>query len=74
MSTRPDDRPEPHAANEQDLLALEAKHASWGDTVHYLTPPKFFADIDATTSPSWMTKGARSGFWMNVTCWPKGFF
>jgi 4-aminobutyrate aminotransferase-like enzyme len=29
-------------ANEQDLLELERKYCSWGDTVHYLDPPKFF--------------------------------
>ena len=27
---------------EQKLLQLERKHSSWGDTVHYLDPPKFF--------------------------------
>lgn len=27
---------------EPDLLALERKYCSWGDTVHYLDPPKFF--------------------------------
>jgi 4-aminobutyrate aminotransferase-like enzyme len=27
---------------EKELLALERKHCSWGDTVHYLDPPKFF--------------------------------
>jgi 4-aminobutyrate aminotransferase/(S)-3-amino-2-methylpropionate transaminase len=27
---------------ERELLALERKHCSWGDTVHYLEPPKFF--------------------------------
>src|SRR5437762_4156489 len=30
------------ATNEQELLALERKYCSWGDTVHYLEPPKFF--------------------------------
>jgi 4-aminobutyrate aminotransferase/(S)-3-amino-2-methylpropionate transaminase len=29
-------------AEEKELLALERKHCSWGDTVHYLEPPKFF--------------------------------
>src|SRR5437660_7758238 len=29
-------------ADEQELLALERKYCSWGDTVHYLDPPKFF--------------------------------
>jgi 4-aminobutyrate aminotransferase-like enzyme len=28
--------------DEQELLALESKYCSWGDTVHYLDPPKFF--------------------------------
>ena len=28
--------------DEQELLALERKYCSWGDTVHYLDPPKFF--------------------------------
>jgi 4-aminobutyrate aminotransferase / (S)-3-amino-2-methylpropionate transaminase / 5-aminovalerate transaminase len=28
---------------EQSLLALERTHCSWGDTVHYLDPPKCFA-------------------------------
>jgi 4-aminobutyrate aminotransferase-like enzyme len=27
---------------EKELRALERKHCSWGDTVHYLEPPKFF--------------------------------
>jgi 4-aminobutyrate aminotransferase/(S)-3-amino-2-methylpropionate transaminase len=27
---------------EQELLQLERKHCSWGDTVHYLEPPKCF--------------------------------
>src|SRR5205823_14134500 len=30
------------ATNEEELLALEAKYSSWGDTVHYLEPPKIF--------------------------------
>ena len=29
-------------SDEADLLALERKSCSWGDTVHYLDPPKFF--------------------------------
>src|SRR5438067_13347748 len=28
--------------DEQELLELEQKYCSWGDTVHYLDPPKFF--------------------------------
>ena len=29
--------------DERELLELERKYCSWGDTVHYLDPPKFFA-------------------------------
>jgi 4-aminobutyrate aminotransferase/(S)-3-amino-2-methylpropionate transaminase len=29
-------------ATEQELLELDRKYCSWGDTVHYLNPPKFF--------------------------------
>src|ERR1700694_4648584 len=32
----------PPAIGEQELLELERKYCSWGDTVHYLDPPKFF--------------------------------
>jgi len=32
--------------DEQALLRLEHKYCSWGDTVHYLDPPKFFARAD----------------------------
>ena len=32
--------------DEQELLALERKHCSWGDTVHYLEPPKVFDRAD----------------------------
>src|SRR6267378_5152046 len=39
MSTVIDD---PVSAREQELLELESKYCSWGDTVHYLDPPKFF--------------------------------
>ena len=28
--------------SEAELLELESKYCSWGDTVHYLEPPKFF--------------------------------
>jgi len=28
--------------DERELRALEQKYCSWGDTVHYLEPPKFF--------------------------------
>lgn len=30
------------ALSEKELLAKEKKYCSWGDTVHYLEPPKFF--------------------------------
>jgi 4-aminobutyrate aminotransferase-like enzyme len=30
------------ATDERELLELERKYCSWGDTVHYLDPPKFF--------------------------------
>ncbi|MEO8481969.1 MAG: aminotransferase class III-fold pyridoxal phosphate-dependent enzyme [Acidobacteriota bacterium] len=29
--------------SESELLQLERKYCSWGDTVHYLDPPKYFA-------------------------------
>jgi 4-aminobutyrate aminotransferase-like enzyme len=32
--------------DERELLALERKYCSWGDTVHYLEPPKFFDRAD----------------------------
>src|SRR5437879_11830265 len=28
--------------DEKELRVLEQKYCSWGDTVHYLEPPKFF--------------------------------
>src|SRR5437667_4132035 len=34
--------------NEQELLELERKYCSWGDTVHYLEPPKFFARAEGS--------------------------
>src|SRR6266700_2462695 len=34
--------PFPRVTDEQELLDLERKYCSWGDTVHYLDPPKFF--------------------------------
>ena len=43
MSTVISDIPQsPSFTNEQELLELERKYCSWGDTVHYLDPPKFF--------------------------------
>src|SRR5262245_43332775 len=32
----------PVPTNDQELLELERKYCSWGDTVHYLDSPKFF--------------------------------
>ena len=34
--------------DEKELLALEQKYCSWGDTVHYLEPPKFFDRAEGT--------------------------
>src|SRR6266852_736418 len=31
-----------HISDEQELRELERKYCSWGDTVHYLEPPKSF--------------------------------
>src|SRR5881296_3764985 len=31
-----------NASTENQLRELERKYCSWGDTVHYLEPPKFF--------------------------------
>ena len=31
-----------HITEEQELLELERKYCSWGDTVHYVNPPKYF--------------------------------
>jgi 4-aminobutyrate aminotransferase-like enzyme len=43
MSKRSDDQAfRTPALDETRLLELDAKYSSWGDTVHYLTPPKFF--------------------------------
>ena len=36
------ERPVTFARSEEELLQLEQKYCSWGDTVHYLEPPKFF--------------------------------
>src|SRR5258706_11410506 len=36
------------ALDEQELLELERKYCSWGDTVHYLEPPKFFERAEGT--------------------------
>src|SRR5207249_952116 len=35
-------KPEVSDHDEEALLELERKYCSWGDTVHYLEPPKFF--------------------------------
>ena len=34
--------------SEAELLALERQHCSWGDTVHYLDPPKVFARAEGS--------------------------
>src|ERR1039457_807434 len=34
--------------DEQELLELERKYCSFGDTVHYLEPPKFFDRAEGT--------------------------
>src|SRR5438034_10207812 len=34
--------PAEQVPDEEELLELESKYCSWGDTVHYLEPPKFF--------------------------------
>jgi 4-aminobutyrate aminotransferase / (S)-3-amino-2-methylpropionate transaminase / 5-aminovalerate transaminase len=34
--------------DETQLLELEGKYCSWGDTVHYLNPPKFFEHCEGT--------------------------
>ncbi|MGH9408147.1 MAG: aspartate aminotransferase family protein [Vicinamibacterales bacterium] len=34
--------------DEQELLAMERQYCSWGDTVHYLEPPKFFDRAEGT--------------------------
>ena len=41
MSTQPK-APRSAPLNEQELVELEKKYSSFGDTVHYLEPPKFF--------------------------------
>jgi len=33
---------------EDELLELERRYSSWGDTVHYLDPPKFFARAEGS--------------------------
>src|SRR5690349_20599695 len=33
-------------ASRDELLELEREYCSWGDTVHYLEPPKFFERAD----------------------------
>lgn len=34
--------------SEKELLDLEKKYCSWGDTVHYLEPPKFFKSCEGS--------------------------
>ena len=38
----------PHPKTKAELLALEAKYCSHGDTVHYADPPKIFAGCDGS--------------------------
>src|SRR5438128_5847253 len=43
MSTETTERAQlARITDEKELRALERKYCSWGDTVHYLEPPKFF--------------------------------
>src|SRR5712691_4291473 len=35
-------------SDEKELLELERKYCSWGDTVHYVEPPKFFARAEGS--------------------------
>ena len=49
MSTNTDKFIEPtNASTENQLRELERKYCSWGDTVHYLEPPKFFARAEGS--------------------------
>ena len=44
MTTNPTDLLQmTRITDERELLDMERKYCSWGDTVHYLEPPKFFA-------------------------------
>lgn len=36
------------ALSEKELLEKEKKYCSWGDTVHYLEPPKFFESCEGS--------------------------
>ena len=36
------------ALSEKELLEKEKKYCSWGDTVHYLEPPKFFETCEGS--------------------------
>src|SRR6188472_2048206 len=36
------------ALSEKELLEMEKKYCSWGDTVHYLEPPKFFESCEGS--------------------------
>jgi 4-aminobutyrate aminotransferase-like enzyme len=47
MTTKPTDLPQiAPTVDEHELLEMEHKYCSWGDTVHYLEPPKFFERAD----------------------------
>jgi 4-aminobutyrate aminotransferase-like enzyme len=37
-----------NVTDENELLALERQYCSFGDTVHYLEPPKFFDRAEGT--------------------------
>lgn len=42
------DTAEAPVANEDQLRAMEAEYCSWGDTVHYMAEPKYFAGCDGS--------------------------
>src|SRR5438132_1078695 len=48
MSTNPKLVELTHITDEKELLELERKYCSWGDTVHYVEPPKFFARAEGS--------------------------
>src|SRR5262245_36685538 len=52
------------AKNEDELLALEARYCSHGDTVHYTNPPKLFADCQG----SFMYDGAGAEY-LDLQMW-----
>jgi 4-aminobutyrate aminotransferase / (S)-3-amino-2-methylpropionate transaminase / 5-aminovalerate transaminase len=48
MTTEKKTLPLIDVTDEKELLALEKQYCSWGDTVHYLDPPKFFERAEGT--------------------------